>query len=651
MTQRTKTWLFRGALMLTPVVFLIAVEMILRLFGVFAPDPLYVEVPNAGGKLLAFNALVAHRYVDPGKSAVPMLAPESFAKVKSRSTLRVLCLGESTTGGFPFDCQVPFPRQLRQILADAYPERDVEVLNAGISAISSYVIVDLLPELLRCEPDIVVIYAGHNEFNGFFGSSSGLLEGGSDVFTRAALAALRTHIGQGVKRTIEHLWSGTQSETPDASLMEIAAGGSAVPLGSPKYHATMDRFKDNLARIAASCAENHIPLVFGTLVSNERGMPPFMSATDTSRISRVAMAAALEQGRTLGAAGEWSAADSVFKRLLTLDGGNADAWYGLGQTLFSRGDTVAARRAFISARDYDVMRFRATSEANAIIKNVAHESHAGLADLDAVFARRSPGGIPGNDLLCDHLHPNPNGYYLMAAAFYSTIQEMKILPPPDRAFRLPWSPYGVTNLDWNIGLMKVFPLLHRWPFHGAPATLDDYVPYGDSAAAGIAWNYLFRENKWSRAHEMMAGEFVRRGDFEKARREYESIAVFAPADPTPYLRIAELFRRERNLDMRSAALEEALKRSSQRGMIAYSLALNEMELGHSERALRAMTAAANAKEMTPDQRHNAQFYVAGFLSDAGKIAEARSTIESILSEDPQFAPAKKFLVQLTEKSR
>ncbi|MCI0618577.1 hypothetical protein L0244_36835, partial [bacterium] len=64
------------------------------------------------------------------------------------STFRIFCLGGSTTAEFPFDCQVPFPTQLRYLLSQTHPQYQIEVINVGISAVNSFTVVDLLPDIL-----------------------------------------------------------------------------------------------------------------------------------------------------------------------------------------------------------------------------------------------------------------------------------------------------------------------------------------------------------------------------------------------------------------------------------------------------------------------------------------------------------------------
>ena len=646
MMSRKRRIVFSIIVAAIPLVILAGTELLLRLTGWFAQEPLLVEVPGSEGTLVGFNPFVGRRYFDASQSAVPMMTPDVFQYAKSSVNFRVLCLGESSTGGFPFECQVPFPRQLRQILTEAYPNRRVEVLDAGMSAISSYVIVDLLPELLDTSPDLVVVYAGHNEFYGRYGSASSLFPGGNDLRVRAALAAQKTRLGQMVRRIVAWFRPSTADSVASATLMERVIGDQLIRMDSPRYERTKEAFRRNLERIADACQARGIPVIFGTLVSNDRNMPPFHAQEEPAGVEAATVREHLRKGEVLLDAGRWQVALVELVPVADRDPRNADACYCVARALMMKGDTTAARALFTRARDCDVMRFRAPSDFNAVIAGVARERGAGLVDIADVFAARSPGRVIGSEWICDHLHPTPQGYYVMAAAYFVGIQHLHLLPPPDSTFHPRETAYGVTALDWDIGMMKIFLTTHRWPFRATPVTLDDYVPVGDTTTARIAHEYLYGHNVWSRAHNDMAQEYLHRGKFELARREYEAVAVYSPEDPWPYRMMAETYGTEKNLPLRSAALREALRRPGPQGMLAYQLGLCEMEMKHTAKAIRAMGVAAEAPEFDQDERQNARFYLAGLLSDAGQMKDALALVQVMLQEDSTYVPALKLRAML-----
>ena len=89
---------------------------------------------------------------------------QEFAAEKPAGGLRIFGLGGSTTAGRPYDSKVAFPRWIELYLEAMDPGRPYEVVNAGAISYASYRIVVLMKELVRYEPDLFVIYTGHNEF-------------------------------------------------------------------------------------------------------------------------------------------------------------------------------------------------------------------------------------------------------------------------------------------------------------------------------------------------------------------------------------------------------------------------------------------------------------------------------------------------------
>jgi lysophospholipase L1-like esterase len=84
--------------------------------------------------------------------------------LRSDSGLRVLCIGDSITFGYGVGDDVPFPRQLEHLSQQAWPERDVEVINAGVQRYFTYQEIDFLRGRgLELRPDIVVLVVYSND--------------------------------------------------------------------------------------------------------------------------------------------------------------------------------------------------------------------------------------------------------------------------------------------------------------------------------------------------------------------------------------------------------------------------------------------------------------------------------------------------------
>ena len=100
---------------------------------------------TAGSKLLYFN-------------------PQSFPQEKLQKTRRVFCLGGSTTFGRPYDDRTSYVSWLRESLRELDSSHDWEVINAGGISYASYRLLNVAEEIIRYEPDLLIIHTGHNEF-------------------------------------------------------------------------------------------------------------------------------------------------------------------------------------------------------------------------------------------------------------------------------------------------------------------------------------------------------------------------------------------------------------------------------------------------------------------------------------------------------
>ncbi len=647
MKQDKKKFIFAILTALLPLVFFIVLEGILRLFGLFQQEPFIQEISSGGREYYQLNPWVAKRYFDSRKVTVPGLQPEKFLKDKNPPTFRIFCLGESTTAGFPFDCQVPFPAQLRYLLTQAYPQYQFEVINAGISAINSFTVIDLLSEILAHEPDLVLIYMGHNEFYGAYGSASTIAIGQNDGYIRFYLKLQKLHIVQMLKRFMAR-FSSAKPVAPQRNLMPSVIKDQAVYFGAEKYRRTLQTFQNNLNLILAQCAKKSVPVILSNLVSNIRDLPPFASANPAFAKPHFQekYQQAVARGDSLYTLQLYAESAVVYRQALEMDSSAAQLWYKLGQAAAASRDSGAASYYFYGAKDRDLIPFRASEEVNQIIRTAAQQQRVPLVNMQAAFTQHSPQGLIGSNIMVDHLHPDPNGYFLMATIFYQAIDALKLLKNPEVNFQPATTPYFVTDLDWDIGRLKILDMTHRWPFPEKPVTFDDYQSYGDPAATAIAKAYLLVDNVWSRAHYKMAEEYFRRKEYERARQEYLAVSVFAPDDPYPLQQVAKTYEVEGAWPQREIYLRKTLPLSAQPGMIFYQIAMAQWQQKSFAAACESMAKALTFSDLNAAQRKNARYYLAGFYAEAKDLARAREILIALLRDDPGFQPARIFLQKL-----
>lgn len=101
---------------------------------------------------------------------------------------RVLVLGGSSVhvgGGTRVEAEFP------EVMADRL---QAEVLNLGAPGLDSFDLVELLREATLVEPDVVVVYTGHNDFgNAYFQERFGGTSGAARAWTRRGLEHLQLY--------------------------------------------------------------------------------------------------------------------------------------------------------------------------------------------------------------------------------------------------------------------------------------------------------------------------------------------------------------------------------------------------------------------------------------------------------------------------
>ena len=312
----------------------------------------------------------------------------------------------------------------------------------------------------------------------------------------------------------------------------------------------------------------------------------------------------------------------------------------------STGDTSAAYAAFSEARDLDIVPFRAHSGLNHIIKEKSQAFQLAFVDMDKRFRAHSPGQISGHSLFCDHLHPNPVGYKIMANAFFSTIKASQVIPSSAHDIELPAATKFVSGLDWEIGAIKIYKLQHSWPFADQVVDYAAYPPFIDERTAKIAKDYLFDHHVWGKAHEEMAKAHIQEGNFESACLEYAAIIEMYPDKLEFYQKLIDCAQIIEDWELLVGTCEGALQVSPAKGMVYFQLARAERMRGRLISAIEAIQMSLEAPELSTTQRANISFTYARFLVEMGDTEQAKAVLLALLKDVPEFDPAQRLLNKL-----
>jgi hypothetical protein len=86
----------------------------------------------------------------------------TFPVHKQVNTFRIFCVGGSASAGWPHPAEEIYSAYLQSALQQRYPKRNIEVINVSAHAYAAYRVRLIFQEIIRFEPDLVVIYSGNN---------------------------------------------------------------------------------------------------------------------------------------------------------------------------------------------------------------------------------------------------------------------------------------------------------------------------------------------------------------------------------------------------------------------------------------------------------------------------------------------------------
>lgn len=485
-------------------VFLVGVlELALRIagFGGRAPllHPLDLSPPPeglpAGARLYEVHPRMADLFfARTGPGGAEMSGShrrELVVLPKPSGTLRIVIVGASTIEGFPMTRNLTSSRFLEAMLRHLVPDRRVEVLNLGVTALASFPIRKIaLDALEHLEPDVVVVYEAHNEFFGASGMAS-LQSMGRNVGSMELIYQLRqlamSQVAEALLARPTPPRDGRREQ-----LIRIMAATDEIPPGGDLHAAARRSLVASYRAIVREGRRRGVPVVLSTVVSNERDLVPVASFLgDVPAERRPDWERRFAEAKARRASVSPAEALELFRGLQKEAPRHAQASYELARSLEAAGRPAEAAEMYRRARDLDAMPWRASRDKNEALRQLAAEEGVPLADAEAVFARAAQAGpAPGATgwaLFFDHVHPSLEGQALLARAFLETLVEHRLVQiDPARRESLPEPREIASRLGANP--LELYALAHKM------ATLFRSPPFAatNQAAAERAERLLAR---------------------------------------------------------------------------------------------------------------------------------------------------------------
>jgi len=469
-----KKWAFRVILLLFPLLLIAVAEISIRLF---------LAAPTADDPFLNIGAIpdffekvsidgvphyrVSHAQAYRGRSI-------AFPVVKPEGTIRVFCLGGSASAGWPHPVSEIYSSFLQRALERAYPGRSFEVINASAHAYASYRVRMIFNNVINFDPDLIIIYSGNNEF-----LEKRTYHTGKETFDQVSRSSRNLRVVRLLEYKIKRLLnpesslSGISREHINFEMWtKIAREALTLRQDPEQYEQLRKHFHYNISRMVETAAEKNIPVVLLTVPVNLRDWHPNVSLNRLEGDALTAWRDLYYAGRRGLLQGDYAAAEIAFKQALALEPMHAEVTFYLARTFEKQERFAEAIEAFIKAKDLDHNPFRAMSDFNVSINQIADEfPNAHLADTFGAFMKASDPYAPGFNLLLDYVHPHKDGNLLIAKSVFNTIVQNQLFGeatssefihvPPD----LPPGefPYvAETDYQMQETLVHLFAMMHQY---------------------------------------------------------------------------------------------------------------------------------------------------------------------------------------------
>jgi len=352
---------------------------------------------------------------------------QEFPLDKTDNAFRIFVLGGSSAYGFPWGAAQAFPAALEKALAASMPDREVQAINAAGMSYGSHRLRILTHEVLQYEPDLLILYSGHNEF--VERDLHDRLDAGPPLPAGLRLMLHRWRLYSALHRLIvpggPAVTESGDAGNGAAALIGLDANREySTDVAWADHEIVGARFEENLRAIVAAATSAGVPVVLCTMPSNERGWRPnqttwpgSMSATDRAAAQRAIAAA-----RSANDAQDPQAALRAIADIEgSMDRAGAGAWFEKGRALLALDQVSDAARAFSAARNLDGQPGRATESINNTIESVAGDTAATIAPVELAFRKTAANGIPGFDLFEDYVHPKPGAHVLIARELWHVL--------------------------------------------------------------------------------------------------------------------------------------------------------------------------------------------------------------------------------------
>jgi tetratricopeptide (TPR) repeat protein len=576
-----RKWLFRFiALILIPLILLGTMEIVLRLAGYGYSTGFFEKVRVGQKEFLVGNENFSRRFFPPQLVRQP--EPVKMEANKSANIYRIFILGESAAMGDPKPAYGA-GRYLGTLLSERCPKTHFEVVNLGITAINSHVILPIARDCARADGDLWIVYVGNNEMVGPFGAATVFGQKAPPLgLVRLNLAIQKTRIGQLLVDISRRLKWKNSNDSWGGMNMFVA---NQLRADDPRKTVVYQNFERNLNDIIRAGLDSGAKILLSTVAVNLKDCPPFASLTNTnlSTSDRAQFEQLFSEACADEAQTNFVGAVQKFKQAAKMDSLYPELHYRWGECLLALTNFSGAREQFQTACDVDALPFRADSHINEAIQRMGTRfagDRLTLFDAASALGKNLPAGACGQETFFEHVHFNFDGSYQLGRAWAEQVEKMLPVDIIRVAGTNGWVSQETCDrllglTDWNrcavtemmIDRFRRHPLSDQSNNAGRTQALRDEVEVlrkrmNPTTAQQAAEIYLLAINRAPQdhlLHENFAEFLESVGDLKQAAAQWQQVQELLPQSCDPFYQAGRLLSELSQWDGAEAALTKVVR--------------------------------------------------------------------------------------------
>jgi hypothetical protein len=377
--------------------------------------------------LLCVSTLFCLVFIEAG-SAVWLAWAHRFPALPTRfhaspsDELRITVIGESSAKGQPYQDWLSIGPIVAWKLGAALPGRRVV---ADVLAREGAMLEEMHQKLERINdrPDVLIIFAGHNEFQARFPWARD-----ADRPTGPLAYALEIVMQERLHSSLFRVVSEVLGKYRVMAPPRIVERGPIEPLiARPSESARiLDEFGRRLEAIVSWCERIGALPVLVIPAANESGYEPNRSVLPSSVSLEERRSFAHDWLEARSSESEPAPAVARYRALIVRQPGFAEAHFRLARLLEQSEGYTEAAREYRLALDLDGFPQRCQTSFQDAFRRVAARHDCIVIDGPAEFRAKSPHGIVGDLLTNDGHHPSLTGHVALAQAVLHELRRREV---------------------------------------------------------------------------------------------------------------------------------------------------------------------------------------------------------------------------------